>query len=50
MGQRLVIALLMFWTLSECQGLGQTISFRHEKYPLKLNQLEALSRSEAQNR
>ena len=48
--QRLVTALLLFSTISFCDGQAKYLSWKHEKYPQKLNQLEALARSEAQNR
>ena len=47
--RRLVTALLLFWTISDCEGQVESLSWKHEKYPQKLNQLEALARSEAQN-
>ena len=41
--------MLLFWTISECEGQVKSLSWKHEKYPQKLNQLEALARSEAQH-
>ena len=55
MGQRRLVtvtALLFLWTISDCDGLAKrakSLSWKHEKYPQKLNQLEALARSEAHN-
>ena len=53
MGQRRLVTLilcdlLLFSTI--CDGKVKYLSWKHEKYPQKLNQLEALARSEAQNR
>ena len=51
MGHRrlVVIALLLFWTFSDCDGHAKSLSWKHEKYPQNLNQLGALARSEAQH-
>ena len=52
MGQRRLVtvtALLFLWTILDCDGQAKTLSWKLEKYPQKLNQLEALARSEAHN-
>ena len=50
MGQRrLVTTLFLISTISYCDGQVKSLSWKHEKYPQKLNQLETLARSEAQN-